>query len=162
MRPLTLLLLTLALPAYAGPLAEGFRGTPWGAPYDRLTPPAGQSGCRPFTGAVGSSWTCSATISDVSFSVTYLYGRAGLMVGTIKPAHAHVGCSTLRRVAEKAYGPGQARYEHVVTSHWTWSDGTASAAFDPKGSSCVLSASDSAVFGRHEAMESAALPDGQL
>lgn len=154
------MILLLSLLAAAGPLADGFRGQPWGSAFDPDEPPVPGTGCTPFTGSVGSSWTCPTTINQVPFKARYLYGRAGLMVGELTPVG--VGCSTLRAAAEKAYGPGEPQYPNIVTPHWRWTDGSASASYDPEGRSCALRASDSAIFAKHDALERESIPDGAL
>jgi hypothetical protein len=150
----------LSLLASAGPLADGFRGQPWGTPFDAETPPANAGRCTSFVGRTGSSWTCTVLINEIPFKASYLYGNAGLMVGSLQPVTT--GCATLRLAAEKAYGPGQPKYQHIVTEHWVWTDQTASASYEPRGRSCLLSASDSVIFDKHDAIERASIPDGAL
>jgi hypothetical protein len=150
----------LSLLASAGPLADGFRGQPWGTPFDSDAPPVNTSFCRPFVGKLGSIWTCPITIREIPFEAKYLYGRAGLMAGSVEPVG--LGCATLRVAAIKAYGPGEPVYQHIATLDLKWQETGAFAQFEQKATGCRLSVTSTVVFDKHDAIERAAIPDGAL
>jgi hypothetical protein len=166
MRSLTLsallLVALLPLPAAAGPLADGYRGTPWGAPFDAAQPPT--EGCTAVTTSpAGASWLCRQKLADAHVTAIYLYGAIGklhgVVVNTRTPA---TECMILLHAAQRSYGPGVARYPGTRLLDRAWADGEGRAEYADAPGACQLLLHHRALTKANLDAEQAALPADSL
>ena len=126
-----MLLVALTLSAYAGKLADGFRGVPFG-PDSILASAPMPEGCTEVVGSgeKGIRWECATTINDASVNVYYFVEAGWFYSVRIDPAKQFTQASLVREAMLSAWGPCMAKYPSDPMMECTWIDGKSKALWE--------------------------------
>lgn len=114
--------------AFAGKLAEGFRGIPYG-PASVLDVAPGE-GCAANT-EMSVRWMCTVQLGEASVQVAYMV-QEGLFFGVVIHATGYGNASAFFDVLTAGYGAGTAAntYDSSRLADRRWQDGNASGSWD--------------------------------
>lgn len=126
--PMALLLSLISLPAFAGKLADGWRGHPYG-PQAWLQADPGTGICMADP-EPGVRWRCTETMNAFPVSVNYIVTE-GIYTGIYAQCEGYSACSAFYDVLVAAWGPiTKKAYSAATLSDGTWRDGRVMAGWD--------------------------------
>lgn len=105
--------------AFAGKLADGWRGHPYGSIAWLAEPPF--EGCAKDPGT-GVAWNCSEDVGGVTVAVAYMV-EEGTYTGVRIQCDGYLNCSTLRTTLIAAWGKPLVAKEYGQLPDMTWADG---------------------------------------
>lgn len=151
-------MLLLVAAAYAGKLADGFRGLPFG-PSDVLESPPQPQGCVMGEARTvlekGVRWSCVAEINGVAARVSYIIESGWYYGVQITPPEDFAAARAVHEALTAAYGPC-AKNEQYATGplpdcRWNDSDTTAAWTYNQFNDQSAVSIFNKSVFAKVDA-----------
>ena len=145
--------------AFAGPLAEGYKGLTWGT-YETFPAPA--EDCREGT-EPGIGWICSQSIGDITVEAAYAY-KHNIFYAVVLAAKSYSDCNTLMDTLETGWGSSTPFSKYAADKldkrAWREKNVFASWQYDSYNKECNVYMIHNVLMGKMESIEKAAAAKG--